>query len=108
MVRSLDLIVDNTVERVQAVRLARTLLSVAPRLFPADLTRCLLAITADGPIERDRLWMITLATVTQLCKGQCLATSMQLCKGRYPTLARSFVRRSVRHTAIEAHRCFRI
>ena len=71
MVRSLDLILDNTVERVQALRLARTLLEVAPRLFPTDLTRCLLAITADGPIERDKLWMITLATVTQLCEWLC-------------------------------------
>ncbi|XP_043216841.1 rapamycin-insensitive companion of mTOR-like [Amphibalanus amphitrite] len=66
MVRSLDLILDNTVERVQALRLARTMLTVAPSLFPSDLTRCLLAITADGPVERDKLWMITLATVTQL------------------------------------------
>ncbi|KAK8396470.1 hypothetical protein O3P69_005488 [Scylla paramamosain] len=66
IIRCMDIMLDNQVERVQALRLARRLLMVAPDLFPLSLARCLVAIARDGAKERDRLLRSALATLNEM------------------------------------------
>ncbi|XP_050686343.1 rapamycin-insensitive companion of mTOR-like isoform X3 [Eriocheir sinensis] len=66
IIRCMDISLDNQVERVQALRLARRLLMVAPDLFPVALARCLVAIARDGAKERDRLLRSALATLNEM------------------------------------------
>lgn len=68
----MDIMLDNQVERVQALRLARRLLMVAPELFPVSLARCLVAIARDGAKERDRLLRSALATLNEMGMFHCI------------------------------------
>ncbi|MPC71863.1 Rapamycin-insensitive companion of mTOR [Portunus trituberculatus] len=70
VIRCMDIMLDNQVERVQALRLARRLLMVAPDLFPLSLARCLVAIARDGAKERDRLLRSALATLNEMGRRQ--------------------------------------
>nr|XP_053655508.1 LOW QUALITY PROTEIN: rapamycin-insensitive companion of mTOR-like [Cherax quadricarinatus] len=66
MIRCMDIMLDNQIERVQSLRLARRMLQVAPSLFPVALARCLIAIARDGAKERDRLLRSALATLNEM------------------------------------------
>ncbi|CAL4142208.1 unnamed protein product, partial [Meganyctiphanes norvegica] len=66
IIRSLDIMLDNQIERVQALRLVRRMLHVAPNLFPSSLAHCLMAIARDGAKERDRLLRSALAVLNEL------------------------------------------
>ncbi|XP_071552296.1 rapamycin-insensitive companion of mTOR isoform X2 [Panulirus ornatus] len=66
IVRCIDIMLDNQIERVQSLRLARRMLQVAPNLFPVALARCLTAIARDGAKERDRLLRSALATLNEM------------------------------------------
>ncbi|XP_064086614.1 rapamycin-insensitive companion of mTOR-like [Macrobrachium nipponense] len=66
IIRSMDIMVDNQIERVQGLRLARRMLMVAPDFFPLALARCLAAIARDGAKERDRLLRSALATLNEM------------------------------------------
>ncbi|XP_023229474.1 rapamycin-insensitive companion of mTOR-like [Centruroides sculpturatus] len=64
--RSLDIVLDNRIERVQALRLVRKLLCIDPQQFPRALTNCLVAIANDGVQERDILVKACLAALSEL------------------------------------------
>ncbi|XP_067137023.1 rapamycin-insensitive companion of mTOR isoform X2 [Centruroides vittatus] len=64
--RSLDIVLDNRIERVQALRLVRKLLCIDPQQFPRALTNCLVAIANDGIQERDILVKACLAALSEL------------------------------------------
>ena len=64
--RSIDIVLDNRLERIQALRLVRQLLSLNPKKFPMAITRCLVAIAKDGIQERDMLVRACWATITEL------------------------------------------
>ncbi|KAG7156669.1 rapamycin-insensitive companion of mTOR-like [Homarus americanus] len=66
IIRCMDIMLDNQIERVQSLRLARRMLQVAPSLFPVSLARCLIAIARDGAKERDRLLRSALATLNEM------------------------------------------
>ncbi|KAK3871710.1 hypothetical protein Pcinc_023156 [Petrolisthes cinctipes] len=66
IVRCIDIMLENQVERVQGLRLARRMLQVAPHLFPIGLARCLVAIARDGAKERDRMLRSALATLNEM------------------------------------------
>nr|XP_027221348.1 rapamycin-insensitive companion of mTOR-like isoform X1 [Penaeus vannamei] len=66
IIRSMDIMLDNQIERVQSLRLTRKMLQVAPSLFPLALARCLVAIARDGAKERDRLLRSALATLNEM------------------------------------------
>ncbi|KAK7081586.1 hypothetical protein SK128_008472, partial [Halocaridina rubra] len=66
IIRCMDIMVDNEIERVQSLRLARRMLLVAPDIFPLALARCLAAIARDGAKERDRLLRSALATLNEM------------------------------------------
>ena len=46
--RSIDILLDNRSERVQALRLVRKLLSLSPQRFPLAITHCLVAVAKDS------------------------------------------------------------
>lgn len=70
--RSLDILLDNRMERIQALRLMRRILCLNPQKFPRAFTNCLVSIINEGMQERDML-------------RPCLATLAQLSKCRFIT-----------------------
>ena len=64
--RSIDIVLDNRLERIQALRLVRQLLSLNPKSFPKAITHCLVSIAKDGIQERDMLVRACWATITEL------------------------------------------
>lgn len=64
--RSIDIVLDNRLERIQALRLVRQLLSLNPKKFPSAITHCLVSIAKDGIQERDMLVRACWATITEL------------------------------------------
>lgn len=65
--RSLDILLDNRMERIQALRLMRKVLCLNPNKFPRAFTNCLVSIINEGMQERDVL-RPSLATLSQLSK----------------------------------------
>lgn len=74
--RSIDILLDNRSERVQALRLVRKLLLLSPRRFPLAVTHCLVAVAKDSDDkeggkefkekEKDLLVRSCWATLTEL------------------------------------------
>ncbi|KAG8226637.1 hypothetical protein J437_LFUL005288 [Ladona fulva] len=65
--RCIDLVLLNEMERIQALRLARRILSEAPRLFPPEIICCLVCLANGGLEEKDRLFKVALATLAEIC-----------------------------------------
>uniref|UniRef100_A0A1B6C0I0 Rapamycin-insensitive companion of mTOR domain-containing protein n=1 Tax=Clastoptera arizonana TaxID=38151 RepID=A0A1B6C0I0_9HEMI len=63
--RSLDLLVGNDTERIQAVRVIRRLLILNPENFPVILVRAILSVPAS--VGEDRLLNACLAVLTEIC-----------------------------------------
>lgn len=66
IVRSIDIVLENRLERIQALRLVRKFLSISPHLFPAAFTRSLIAIAQDGQVEHDTLTRACWALLAEL------------------------------------------
>lgn len=68
IVRCLDVVLNNSSERLQATRLCQRLLAVPNGAlhFPACVTRALVAIGFDGPVEQDKLHKLSLSLLCQL------------------------------------------
>lgn len=66
IVRSIDIVLENRTERIQALRLVRKFLSISPQLFPPAFTRSLVAIAQDGLIEHDTLTRACWALLAEL------------------------------------------
>lgn len=64
--RSLDVVLENKLERLQALRLSRKLLSINPLAFPSALTRSMISIARDGQTERDILTRSCWAALSEL------------------------------------------
>ncbi|UYV73015.1 RICTOR [Cordylochernes scorpioides] len=64
LARSLDVALENRLERVHALRLVRVLLSVGH--LPPGLVRCLVAIARDGSAEKDLMVAGCLACLCEL------------------------------------------
>lgn len=64
--RALDAALESRTERLQALRLVRRLVAVAPHDLPPQLARGLVAVAADGARERDDLVRACLATICEL------------------------------------------
>jgi rapamycin-insensitive companion of mTOR len=68
IVRSLDINLENKLERLHGLRLSRKLLSLLPHQgFPKAIARCLVSIARDGLQERDLLTRSCWATIAELC-----------------------------------------
>ncbi|XP_063227632.1 rapamycin-insensitive companion of mTOR [Bacillus rossius redtenbacheri] len=65
--RSLDINLRNDMERVQALRLMRRMLTTSPGSFPAELVRCLGATVVGGLEEKDRMLRAALAILAETC-----------------------------------------
>ncbi|GIX98311.1 rapamycin-insensitive companion of mTOR [Caerostris darwini] len=72
--RSLDISLDNRIERVQALRLMRKVLDLNPNGFPRAFSSCLVAIANEGSQERDmiRPCLATLAQLALLNPHACI------------------------------------
>lgn len=65
--KSLDIMLDNRPERLQAIRLIRKLLIVYPSGFPSSLTNSMTAISRDGLKEKDVMTRSCSAALAELC-----------------------------------------
>ena len=75
--RSIDICLDNEVERIHALRLSRKLMSVCPARFPLSLLNAIQAIASDGAHERDRMLRTSLATICEL--GEYIKRIISMC-----------------------------
>lgn len=66
--RSVDVCLDNEVERIHAIKLIRKIAHVAPQKLSTSLIYPLVAIGNDGVHERDRMVRISLATICEIGK----------------------------------------
>jgi hypothetical protein len=64
--RCMDLDLDNQIERLQALRLARKILFLAPAHFPKAIVRSLVSIADGDHKETDRLKQVSLAVLCEL------------------------------------------
>jgi hypothetical protein len=70
VVRSLDIVLNNSSERLQASRLCQRILAIpdGAKHFPTPITRALIAIAFDGHAEQDKLYRVSLSLLCQLGK----------------------------------------
>ncbi|XP_016332828.1 rapamycin-insensitive companion of mTOR isoform X3 [Sinocyclocheilus anshuiensis] len=64
--RCIDIQQSNEVERTQALRLVRKMITVNALLFPNSITNSLIAVGNDGPQERDRMVRACIAIICEL------------------------------------------
>ncbi|XP_051967388.1 rapamycin-insensitive companion of mTOR [Xyrauchen texanus] len=64
--RCIDIQQSNEVERTQALRLVRKMITVNAQLFPSSLTNSLIAVGNDGLQERDRMVRSCIAIICEL------------------------------------------
>ena len=64
--RSLDICLDNELERIHALRLIRRVAQLLPHQFPTVMLHSLVAIVNDGMKESDKMTRICLATLCEL------------------------------------------
>ncbi|CAJ0965597.1 unnamed protein product [Ranitomeya imitator] len=64
--RCIDIQQSNEVERTQALRLVRKMITVNASLFPSSLTNSLIAVGNDGLQERDRMVRACIAIICEL------------------------------------------
>ncbi|XP_014479539.1 PREDICTED: rapamycin-insensitive companion of mTOR [Dinoponera quadriceps] len=86
LARSMDVNLRNEMERMQALRLVRRILALAPKHFSPNLARSLVSLTNSGIEERDRAFRAFLAT---LCELGVLNSSLLISCGGVGALARA-------------------
>nr|XP_021332070.1 rapamycin-insensitive companion of mTOR isoform X1 [Danio rerio] len=64
--RCIDIQQSNEVERTQALRLVRKMITVNAQLFPSSVTNSLIAVGSDGLQERDRMVRACIAIICEL------------------------------------------
>ena len=84
--RSMDVNLRNEMERMQALRLARRILALAPKHFSPALARSLISLTNGGIDEKDRAFRAFLAT---LCELGVLNSNLLINCGGVAALARA-------------------
>lgn len=86
LARSMDVNLRNEMERIQALRLVRRILVLAPKHFSPALARSLISLTNGGIEERDRAFRAFLAT---LCELGVLNSNLLISCGGVGVLARA-------------------
>ncbi|XP_060081851.1 uncharacterized protein LOC132561136 [Ylistrum balloti] len=66
IVRSIDMCLDNEVERIHAIKLVRRIAQLAPHRLTCSLIYPLVAIGNDGAGERDRMVRVCLSTICEI------------------------------------------
>lgn len=84
--RSMDVNLRNEMERMQALRLVRRILALAPKQLSPALVRSLVSLTNGGLEERDRGFRVFLAT---LCEVGVLQPNLLINCGGLGVLARA-------------------
>ena len=67
IVRSIDLDLDNNLERIQALKLMRKCIFVGHREIAPAFARALVSLVEGGVASKDRLYKAALATLCELC-----------------------------------------
>lgn len=86
LARSMDINLRNEMERIQALRLVRRILVLAPRYFSPALARSLISLTNGGIDEKDRGFHAFFST---LCELGVLNSNLLINCGGISTLARA-------------------
>ncbi|XP_076265709.1 rapamycin-insensitive companion of Tor isoform X2 [Rhynchophorus ferrugineus] len=98
IIRSLDLVQKNDVERVEAMKLTRKLLTLAPDHFDICMVRSLVSLANEGTESKDRMLRISLATLSEIGllnttlfieSGGVAAITRNLIDCQIPTIAES-------------------
>ncbi|XP_046330991.2 rapamycin-insensitive companion of mTOR-like isoform X1 [Haliotis rufescens] len=99
--RSLDICMDNEIERVHAIKLIRNICQLSPQKLCPSLLYPLIAVANDGASERDRLLRVCLASVCEIafhntsvlykCGGVSSILRNILACHQYPRLNESLV-----------------
>lgn len=84
--RSMDVNLRNEIERMQALRLVRRILVLAPKHFSPILARSLISLTSGGVEEKDGAFRAFLAT---LCELGVLNSNLLISCGGISALARA-------------------
>ncbi|KAG1659080.1 Rapamycin-insensitive companion of mTOR [Nymphon striatum] len=64
--RSLDIVLDNQLERVHALKLVRKMLSISPKKVTPALTRCIISLAIDEPPGQEKLVRACLCIIAEL------------------------------------------
>ncbi|XP_050502878.1 rapamycin-insensitive companion of mTOR [Diabrotica virgifera virgifera] len=98
LTRSLDLILRNDVERIEAMKLIRKTLIISATTFDIALARCLVSLAYEGAEAKDRMLRVCMATLSELCvlnsklfiaSGGVTAISRNLLECQSPKIAES-------------------
>ncbi|CAG9860535.1 unnamed protein product [Phyllotreta striolata] len=98
LTRSLDLILRNDAERIEAMKLIRKMLIISPSSFDVSLARCLVSLAYEGTEAKDRMLRVCLATLSELgvlnsklfiAAGGVTAISRNLLECQSPRIAES-------------------
>ncbi|XP_071322284.1 rapamycin-insensitive companion of mTOR-like isoform X2 [Trachinotus anak] len=84
--RCIDIQQSNEVERTQALRLARKMITVNALLFPSSVTNSLIAVGNDGLHERDRMVRACVAIICELSLKNSVVVAQ---RGGLSTILRS-------------------
>ena len=66
VIRSLDIDLDNKIERIQALKLIRRCTQIGSLVLPLSLVRAIVALVEGGPSEGDRLYRASLCICCEL------------------------------------------
>lgn len=66
--RSIDIVLKNEHERIQALRLSLRMLNLAPKHFSFAVARCLVSLVNSVNENKDRMIYSALFLLCQLCK----------------------------------------
>ncbi|XP_073832423.1 rapamycin-insensitive companion of Tor isoform X2 [Musca autumnalis] len=86
--RSIDIMLKNNDERVQALKLIRKMLAISPENISPVLVRCLVSLADTGLEEKDKLLRVCLAT---LCEFAVLNPTLLICCGGVTSITRNVV-----------------
>uniref|UniRef100_A0A1I8NQG9 Rapamycin-insensitive companion of mTOR n=1 Tax=Stomoxys calcitrans TaxID=35570 RepID=A0A1I8NQG9_STOCA len=84
--RSIDIMLKNDDERVQALKLIRKMLAISPENISPVLVRCLVSLADTGIEESDNLLRACLAT---LCEFAVLNPTLLICCGGVTSITRN-------------------
>ncbi|XP_056646449.1 rapamycin-insensitive companion of mTOR [Diorhabda sublineata] len=98
LTRSLDLILRNDLERVEAMKLIRKMMIISSSNLDVSLARCLVSLAYEGAEAKDRMLRVCMATLSELgvlnsklfiASGGVTAISRNLLECQNPKIAES-------------------
>lgn len=76
--RCIDIVLDNQVERVHALKLVRRILNVSPSKMTMALTRCIVSLANGEPSTQEKLIRACLCIISELGKPPIFLSAFTL------------------------------